>query len=291
MTTKTEIPYPKSIDELNYETILNEIKTSFLTLFTDEAKKSELEKTLQIESEPLLKLMQNSAYRELKLRQRINDGIKATMIALAQGSDLDNLAIPKRLIIKKADNTTTPPTAAVMEDDEAYRRRALLYPENFSTAGSSPSYIYHTLTADTNVKDVMPLEVSNGVVELKILAKDGEANQDLLTKIKNYFDEKIRVLGTELRVSSATKVDYEIEAKLHSENMPDASLALNQAQNDISKYVESRRKISADIHISAIYAALHQPSVNKVEIIKPAADVAIDNTKFANCTNINITLA
>ncbi|NUV25651.1 hypothetical protein MS6204_04603 [Escherichia coli] len=46
-------------------------------------------RTLELESEPATKLLQENAYRELLLRQRINEAAQAVMVAYAMGGDLD----------------------------------------------------------------------------------------------------------------------------------------------------------------------------------------------------------
>ncbi len=45
-------------------------------------------RTLELESEPATKLLQENAYRELLLRQRINEAAQAVMVAYAMGGDL-----------------------------------------------------------------------------------------------------------------------------------------------------------------------------------------------------------
>ena len=65
-----------------------------------------------VDSEPITKLLQENAYREVILRQRINDAAVANMLAWAQGSDLDNLVANwnvSRLTIQPGDDTATPP--------------------------------------------------------------------------------------------------------------------------------------------------------------------------------------
>ncbi|MFH7191571.1 baseplate assembly protein, partial [Klebsiella pneumoniae] len=79
-----------------------------------------------LESEPVVKMLQENVYRELLLRQRINEAARAVMVAYSGGDDLDNLGANnnvQRRVITAADDTTTPPTEAVMESDADYRQR------------------------------------------------------------------------------------------------------------------------------------------------------------------------
>lgn len=63
-------------------------------------------------SEPVTKLLQENAYREMILRNQINEKALATQLAFAKNNDLDiwgaNLDV-KRLLIIPADDSVTPP--------------------------------------------------------------------------------------------------------------------------------------------------------------------------------------
>ncbi|MDB0554564.1 baseplate assembly protein, partial [Ralstonia solanacearum] len=94
--------------------------------------------TLALESEPVTKLLQENAYRELVWRQRVNDAARAVMLAFAEGDDLEQLAANfdvQRLTITPADDSTVPPTPAVMEGDDSLRERAQEAFEGLSVAG------------------------------------------------------------------------------------------------------------------------------------------------------------
>lgn len=275
----------QSIEELSFEVILQEQKTWLI------ARDANLADVVNIESETITKLIENFAYRELYLRQRINNGIKATMVATASGSDLDNLLLlfgVERLTIVPADDTTTPPTIAILEDDSAYRKRGLLVLESFSTAGPKLGYEYHGLSI-VNVHDIIASSPSNGVVEVRIMSAQGVADNDLQSKVSDKLnDEKIRPLGTQLIVDSAQPVDYVIEATLELDDTPASALALDTAKIAVGHYVTSMFKIGKSVSISSIYAALQQPGVENVKLISPIANIAINGTQFANCTDINI---
>ena len=79
----SRLPAPQVVEALDYETILADLIASQRLLLPD---------FQPLESEPATKLLQIVAYREILLRQRINDAARAVMPAYAMGSDLDNLA-------------------------------------------------------------------------------------------------------------------------------------------------------------------------------------------------------
>lgn len=90
LTDLSKLPAPDIIESLDFEALFTRRKEKFISLYPAE-QQSEVAKTLQYESEPIVKLLQESAYYELILRQRINEASHALMIAHARGNDLDNL--------------------------------------------------------------------------------------------------------------------------------------------------------------------------------------------------------
>ena len=113
----TRLPAPKVIEELDFETIFERKKANLIALVPAGIRPT-IAATLKLESEPLTIDLQQQAYQEIILRQRINQAAAATLLAFAQGSDLDHLAAAKgieRKTIIAADPTTNPPTEAVYE--------------------------------------------------------------------------------------------------------------------------------------------------------------------------------
>jgi len=115
----SQLPSPKVIETLDFEVILTARKEAFLSLYPEE-QQAEMTNRLALESEPLTKLLQESAYRELLLRQRINDAARAVMLAHAQEADLDQIGANYnvyRLTLDVGDLTASPPRAPVYESD------------------------------------------------------------------------------------------------------------------------------------------------------------------------------
>ncbi|VEA30344.1 phage baseplate assembly protein J [Salmonella enterica subsp. enterica] len=124
----SRLPPPQIVDVPDFETLLAERKAAFVALYPVDEQDA-VRRTLALESEPVTKLLQESTYREILLRQRINEAAQAVMVAYSMGNDLEQLAANcnvKRLTVVPADNDAVPPVAAVMEDDEALRQRILL---------------------------------------------------------------------------------------------------------------------------------------------------------------------
>jgi phage-related baseplate assembly protein len=138
----SQLPAPNVVETLDFEQILAAMKTDLIE------RDASLADTLQLESEPLVKLLEVCAYRELLLRQRINDASRAVMLATATGSDLDHLAAlfgVERQFIDAGDAKAQPPIPPTFESDERLRYRVPLALRSVSTAGALASYRYHAL--------------------------------------------------------------------------------------------------------------------------------------------------
>lgn len=70
------------VETLDFETILAERKATLISLYPEDEQDA-VARTLTLESEPLVKYLEENAYREVILRQRINEAAKAGMVAYA----------------------------------------------------------------------------------------------------------------------------------------------------------------------------------------------------------------
>ncbi|HDH7178387.1 TPA: baseplate assembly protein, partial [Escherichia coli] len=103
----SQLPQPTIIESLDYEVILAQTKTFMISVFP-EAMRDDVAAAIELESEPLNIIAQAMAWRELLLRQRINDGVAACMLSHSTGSDLDNLGANmnvQRLVVTEATDT------------------------------------------------------------------------------------------------------------------------------------------------------------------------------------------
>lgn len=289
----SRLPAPDVIEPLNYETLVEERKTALIALFPQD-QQSELAATLELESEPLTMLLQESAYRELLLRQRVNEAAQGVMLAYAQRSDLDHLAAllgVKRLVIQPANPDALPPTEAVLESDAALRERTQGALEGFSTAGPRGAYVMHARAADGQVSDASAISPSPASVVVTILANqgDGTASQALLDTVAAALnDETIRPLGDRLTVQSAEIIPYEVKATLHLMHGPETEPIVAQANARLIHYVTQQRRLGRDIRRSAIFAALHVEGVQQVTLSAPAEDLLIQATQAAFCTQATL---
>mgnify|MGYP000249869214 CR=1 FL=1 len=291
----SQLPAPDVVEELDYESLLAERKATLISLYPADQQEA-IARTLALESEPIVKLLQENAYRELMLRQRVNEAARAVMVAFATGSDLDQLganADTPRLVIMPADDTTLPPTPAVMESDSEYRVRIPQAFEGISVAGPSGAYEYHGRAADGRVADVKAISPSPACVTISVLSREGNgtASADLLAVVASTLnDENVRPVGDRVTVQSATIVKYVIEAVLYLYPGPEAVTIQAAAEAKLKRYITAQHRLGRDIRLSAIYAALHVEGVQRVELKKPLADIVLNTTQASFCEEYRITV-
>ncbi|CAM2914453.1 baseplate J/gp47 family protein [Escherichia coli] len=285
----SQLPRPQIIESLDYESILKDVKAFMIDAFPENMR-SAVSAAIALESEPLNIIAQAIAFREMLLRQRINDAAAGCMLSHAVSTDLDNLAAivnAKRLELKPATDTE----AAIMESDSAFRLRAQSGFEGFSVAGPSAAYEYFARSASGLVADARATSPSPATVIVSILSTegDGTASPELIATVSRALnDETVRPLADRLTVQSATIVSYDIEAVLYFYPGPESEPILAAARNALDTWLKTQNAIGRDVARSAIMATLHVPGVQRVELKKPAQNVVISNTQSARCTSRNI---
>ncbi len=80
----SQLTPPDVIESLDAEQLLRERKTVLIAAMPVHLRDA-VANTLSLESEPLTKLLEENVYRELLLRQRINESARAVMVAYAKG--------------------------------------------------------------------------------------------------------------------------------------------------------------------------------------------------------------
>jgi phage-related baseplate assembly protein len=317
----SRLPAPQVIEALSYEQIYAQQLAVFRGLAPD------FDAT--VPSDPVIKLIGVTAYREFLLRGTINDAARAVMVAYATDADLDALAalfgVARRMLDPGNPLLNIVPT---YESDTEFRRRLVLAPEGYSVAGPEGAYIFHALSAAADVLDasatsptpddikalVLGALADNGAPETLILAiktimdeatwpgsvlvtvlsrvGDGTASEELRAAVDAHVsDETVRPLTDFVTVQGAEILRYRIIAELTTFAGPDGSLVIDQARTRAAEYAERQHRLGLDITLSGLYAALHVEGVQNVNLIEPAAPIPVDRTQAAFCTEIQLTHA
>lgn len=282
-----KLPFPNAVEVLDFEVILAEMLADYQS--RDPAFSA------LVESDPAYKVLEVAAFRELLLRQRVNEAIKAVTLAYANGDDLDQIAARynvERLLIDAGNPDAIPPIPPTYEGNDSLRRRVQLSFEGFSTAGPEGAYVFHSLGSDARVLDADARSPVPGQVIVAVLSNvgDGVAPSDLLAAVNaTLSDEDVRPLTDQVLVESAVIVNYAITAQLTLYPGPDATVVLDAANAAAAAYAESNHRLGRDVTLSGLYAALHQEGVHSVLLTSPSASIVIARNHASYCTAITIT--
>lgn len=250
-------------------------------------------------SDPAWKQGEVVTYHTTLLYQKVNDAVRAVLLASATEADLDQLGANfnvTRLLITPAQPDAVPPVEAVYEDDTAFRERIQLSWSQLNTAGAYNAYRFHAKSADADVLDVEAYGPEThsrpGEVDVYVLSRagDGAASADLLAKVDAALSaDETRPLTDFVHIYSATLSTYVVEAELDIPTGPDASTILDNALQTLQKYQDEQHRIGAPVPLSGIYHALHQAGVIRVNLIQPTAEIASTVGAAPFCTENKIT--
>ena len=295
----SQLPEPNLIQELDYESIFNERKEKFIALYPA-TEQNQWRTILNRESDPVVKVLQENAYLELLYRNKCNADARSLLLAYAEGSDLDHLALTEygliRLIVTPADNSVVPPSPAIYESDERLRERCILSFDGMNTAGSANAYRYFTLSADgrvdgIKVKSDEATPCFLDIVITQVDSENGAASEELIQIVQAALDpDTVRPVGDRPTVKSSIATNYQIEAVLYVGKNAEDALLLETANIRLDKYIKNAQKNGESIYLSAVYAALHVDGIERVEIISPIADLVMDSYHHPYCTAKNITV-
>jgi len=277
----SRLPAPEVIRTVSYDALFEEMRDAAI------AELPEMAATLQLESEPATKILRVCAYLRMLDRLVFNDGARASMLALATGPDLDQLAAfwgVERRILQEADDSLTPPVPEIRESDAEFRRRVQLSLEGHSTAGPAGAYLFWALSADPQVLDASVDSPAPGQVEVTVLARDGDGTPDaaLIAAVEAALSaEDVRPLTDQVSVLAPTVLPYTIEAALTLLPGPDSDVVLAAVTAAVEAYVAAQFRLGRDVTRSGLFAALHQPGVQNVILTAPAADLVIAANEVA----------
>jgi phage-related baseplate assembly protein len=258
-----ELQAPEIIEELSFEEILQQMKERLVAI--------DSEYTAFLGSDPVMKLMEVAAYRELLLRQRINQAAKANLLAFATGSDLANLSLFCGITRREG------------ETDEELRERTHAKIVGWSSAGSREAYKFHALNSDPRVKEANADSPEPGLVRISILSKEdgGVVSADLLEKVTAHMlREDIRMLTDTVEVVPCGLIEVNVRAKiiLMSSTPPEI---LNTIRSSFILAFSKIAGLGVSISRAWIISNLFVNGVKDVELQSPMADVLVTEIECA----------
>jgi phage-related baseplate assembly protein len=300
----THLPPPAIVETLDFESLLATLKADLA------ARAPALAPVLALESEPLVKLLEVAAWREMEIRARVNAAARAILLPWAAGADLDNIAARYGV------------ARLLGEDDERLRARVLIAYHQLAGAGSVAGWRFHTLSAHPDVVAADVWSPRPGAVTVAVLARAvahknnctaeqqavGRAlfgthpNADmryivahdvhaapLADVVARLMSEEVMPLTIDLRVIPAEIVPYTVTAHLIVPIGQDAALIAQESRARLVRDALSRAAFRVDVHRAAIIGALMEARVRDVQLTAPAADIAIGPGQIAVMTDATIT--
>ena len=294
----SQIEPPAVIEALDYERTRADLIEAFRQAYP--------EWNAVLESDPVVKLLEIAAYRELLLRQRINEAARAVMLSKAVGTDLDQLGA--NVQVSRLDG----------EADDRYRGRVQQGFSRLGAAGTANTYLAHAFGLGLHVADAAVTKTGDGQVTLTMLAQQtvpvsgatpderiwGQAawpdqpdGQDVtilaridsgeLNEARQRLEE-IKAFTDDLVIRPPAVVPYTVNATLFLYPGPDRAVVLSSASTALASHLAKQRRIGFDVARSGIMAALSVPGVQSVMLSSPATDLPVSSMEIALPVDINV---
>lgn len=279
MIDLSRLPAPLAIEALD----ANALKAAFLlrfVFFWDEQRLVDPSlprfEVTNLEANPVSIIAKAWSYLRLLDRARVNDAVRSGLLAFARDADLDHLGLfynVGRRTVRPAANGEP----ALLETDDEFRRRVQLAPEAFSNAGTPGAYLFHALSSDPDVLDADVWSPGPGRVEIAVQSRtgDGEASAALVARVLAHLSQDhIKPLTDSMSVRSVTNRPYRIDLEGFVRAGPHVSLVTEEVRRSLLSLAAARRSPRRDMPLSAIYAAAHVGSVERVFVRSPVVDIA-----------------
>ncbi|WP_186473980.1 baseplate assembly protein [Psychrobacter sp. KCTC 72983] len=295
------LPPPNLIKPIAPEVELAEIRAEFAAKFP---QNHPIHEALALESEPVNKILEVLAYRYSLKVSEINRTARSLMLAYANGADLDHIGVTyyrvQRKVLQFENLTTNPVTPEILEDDTAYRDRLALSVEAETKAGSAGAYLFHALSASSEVFNATvhspaPTEVDiylSGQIDGDVLEQANKTvgvSQAAINDVAATLTaDDVRPLTDLVRVHGATAKAYQIEAVIYIKAGISPQLILDQGLAALRAYLRSEFKPGRRIATSRIIGALDVNGVSRIELVNPASDVLVNISQVAHCTSFDI---
>ena len=240
-----------------------------------------------LRTDPVYKTLQTATYAEFITRLTFDARLREILPPYMRGAAIDRALAIRGL-----------PARGTDEDDIAALRR-LISPPSRAPVGTIASIKRFALDADMRVQDVGVVVASNGqsaaVYLLSDEADNGTPTADLNTVVGDYLDTTDRSHLTDTyTVTNPTITDYAITVDVkYDEDVIDAAVLQTLAEEALSAYALSRRRLGLSIRQDGIKAALKRiDGVEYTSITAPNADlVPADDSIAYYATPITVTVA
>lgn len=317
----SQLPAPNLVESLSFDHINDAILADYKARFPDAE--------LNFASDPVVKLIECFAYRELLIRARINEGAESVLLAKASSLELDYLGQRfgvKRAVVEGAGQSNGSATTPVLESDARFRTRIQLALEGFSTAGPAGAYAFHSFKGSSHIKDVYieapefvmqapPEGVAEqlpqgtmllmntysaglttpmpGDVAITLLSDEGNGRPSdaVMHDVAEHLNQDdIRPLTDRVNLLKADIKAFKVEAILHLYPGLDAEDIKRESTTACEAWLKQHHKLNHDISLSGLFAVLHCTGVQRVELLSPTDDILVSQKQAAFCTELSISV-
>ncbi|MDA8444762.1 baseplate J/gp47 family protein [Paracidovorax valerianellae] len=259
------LPAPAVVEALSFEAILAEAKADFAERMRPHLPA--IDDILALESDPVVKLIEAHAYRELLIRARINDAARAHLLAFAADGDLDQLAALFGVLRMTG------------EKDERLRTRLQLKIAALGAQGTRQHYEFHALTASALVRAAQASQPVPGAVLVMLWVTDQAQAEAVRAAVDAALNaDAARMLGVRLSVQVAVPKPIHITARITRTASAPTNL-LQQLGDRLGTAFAGMNVMASSVARSYITTLLHVDSVHAVDY--PAADTPAAITPLA----------
>lgn len=249
----SSLPPPRVVEEVDVEAIASEVLADYILRYP--------QFTAALESDPVVKLIEQFAFREMLLRLKVNDTARSLLAPFASGSDLDSV-VARQGIVRRVLKPATDTAPAVMESDASLLRQYLL---SFSTAsaGSSDSYKFAVNEAWPGVHDVAVLGQDvhgrRGDVEVVITAPGGAvpSAEEMAAVRSSVRASKTRPEATGVSVLPAVRLEYHPVLTVYVPPGPDPGVIKLDAVKRVRAACDARTFIGSEIPAGYLLGAVY----------------------------------
>lgn len=183
---------------------------------------------------------------------------------------------------EKVENITTSAGGTERETDESFYERMRESVESFSTAGPEGAYIYHAKTASSQVADVSATSPERGVVDVRVLLRDGELpGKEVLKDVETAISaDNTRPLTDFITVSAPEVVLFNIGFTYYipKPSANSGTVIAEEVEKAVNEYKKwQTEKMGRDINPSYLISLLMKTGIKRVEVTSPIHAVVEEN--------------
>lgn len=264
LTDLESLGTPEIIQRPDFESIFAGRKADFISRAPTFGLQPDV---MDLETDPGVALLQESAFKETLLLARLNDVARSRYLYFARGAEVDHLAAFYDVV------------RAVGESDDRLKTRIILAIQGRSTGGTEARYASIAMGASIRVADVRVYTVGNSpAINIAVFAADnnGVADATLLESVRTAVNAPdARMINDTINVRSAVVTVQNVVANVKLfPNTPESLLATIAAGLPAAWIAESG--LGRDLTHDWLKSKIVVPGVYGAQITAPVGTVVMN---------------